>query len=157
MNHYLFRGLQASPKIVAAFAREVSPRRYDEKVDPDRFSFREAVAHLADWEVVFHERIRLGAQHPGATLITYEPDDRAAEHGYESADVERSAALFAERRAFTVELAHGLSQDQWSNALEHPEHGRMTIYELLNMMIGHDLDHLEHLSRYLGEKTVSTW
>ncbi len=37
----------------------------------------------------------------------------------------------------------------WGKAIVHSERGQMTTYDQANMMLGHDMYHIEHLSQYL--------
>jgi hypothetical protein len=64
---------------------------------------------------------------------------------------------FGERRAETVRIVEGLDPAQIQTPFHHPEQGPMTLFAMLDMMIGHDLHHMEHLARYLDPKTASTW
>ena len=57
MNAYLFPGLEFGPRIVARLVEQIPAARYDERTNPSRFTLREAVAHLADWEPILRDRI----------------------------------------------------------------------------------------------------
>ena len=53
-RHYLLLDLESAPDVLARLLADMSdPAVYDRTPDPDRFTLREMVAHLADWEAVF--------------------------------------------------------------------------------------------------------
>ena len=150
---YLLIGLEAAPLAVRNIVAAVPRALWDEHVDPARFSFRESVAHLADWEPILLERARAAIESPGSIIRAYDESDRAVEFGYAQTDpVAEAESLIARRRA-TVELL-SRADGRWGNRVTHPERGELSLDELANLMLGHDHYHIEHLSRYLPKVPV---
>ena len=50
MNFYLLPAIESGPKVVARLIQLIPNYRWDIHGDPNRFTVREVVAHLADWE-----------------------------------------------------------------------------------------------------------
>ena len=135
----------------------VPEKRYDELTDPNRFTLREAMAHLADWEPIFLQRIQAGVDNPGAEVNGMDETQRALDKNYESWDVKESLRIFREAREVTVRYLKALSPEQWQSTVHHNEKGDMTAYDQANMLLGHDIYHFEHACQFLGEKTAGTW
>ncbi len=150
-------GLTLSPAAFERIAAHVPEKRYDEHTDPDRFSFRFAMAHLADWEPIFLQRIQAGVDNPGSNAEGYDEAQRATDQNYESWDVKESLHIFAEARAHTIRYLETLSDEQWQSTVVHSEKGPLTAYDQANMLLGHDIYHLEHATQFMGAKTAGTW
>jgi len=157
MHPYLFPGLELAPKAFERLVAMIPEKRYDERTDPDRFTLREAMAHLADWEPIFLERIQAGVDNPGSQIFGMDETVRAAEKNYESWDVKESLRIFAEARGQTIRYLRTLSEPQWQTTVTHNEKGPLTAYDQATMMNGHDIYHFEHATQFLGEKTAGTW
>ena len=39
----------------------------------------------------------------------------------------------------------------------HPERGEMAVEDQANMLLGHDLYHIEQLGRHVGDKLADVW
>ncbi|HRF59294.1 MAG TPA: DinB family protein [Fimbriimonadaceae bacterium] len=147
MTGYLLPALSFTPGLVADLARRVPADRFDVRVDPTRFSPREVVAHLADWEPILRGRLETAYQTPGASVQGIDEWVRGEEVGYGRMDLEDALAVFRSERARTLAFLEGLSEDDFGRDFVHSELGRMTIREYASNMLGHDVFHLEQLSR----------
>lgn len=157
MHPYLMPGLTLSPAAFERIAAHVPEKRYDEVTDPERFSFRFAMAHLADWEPIFLQRIQAGVDNPGSEVKGYNETQRAIDQKYENWDVKESLRIFAEARMETIRYLKALSAEQWQTTVVHNEKGALTAYDQANMLLGHDIYHLEHATQFMGAKTAGTW
>lgn len=147
--HYLLVGLNLSPVTVERIVARVPEGAYNERRDPDRFTFREAVAHLADWEPINLERIQAGVVSPGSTVMGLDEAQRAVERDYAATDPREQAQLFTARRAATMFYLRTLSDEDCAKINFHSERGRQTVLEQAVSMLGHDVYHLEQFSEYL--------
>lgn len=157
MHPYLFPALELSPKAFERLVLLIPEKRYDELTDPNRFTLREAIAHLADWEPIFLQRIQAGVGKPGAPVQGMDETQRSIDKKYENWDVKESLRTYAQERAKTLSYLKGLTPEQWETTVHHNEKGLMTAYDQANMLIGHDIYHFEHASQFLGEKVAGTW
>ncbi len=123
--------------------------RYHEKFDADRFNLTEMVAHLADWEVLFLDRMVVALETPGATVVGYDEGERAIEKHYATRDLQHELDVFENRRRDTLEFIAALTPEDWEKAFVHPEHGPRSIRDQITLLLGHDLYHLEQASHYL--------
>ncbi len=148
-NPYLFQGLLLSPETVARLVSVAPKEAWDTHRDEKRFTFRESVAHLADWEPIFFDRIRTAVDTPGASIPGYDESVIAEQHGYVDLDPAPEAETFRVRRAALVAYLKALKPDDWSKTAIHSERGEMSVYDWANTIIAHDIFHIEHLCRFL--------
>jgi hypothetical protein len=149
MHPYLITGVSLGPSLVRRLATAIPEAQYDEALDNDRFTVREIVAHLADWEVLFRGRMEAALQSPGVAIVTFDEGERAIEREYSKLEVEDQLVLYEMERAKTVEFLSGLSPDQFRLQYVHPQLGQLVIEDQANMLIGHDMYHIEQLTSYL--------
>ncbi|MCW5946571.1 MAG: DinB family protein [Fimbriimonadales bacterium] len=158
MNPYLVPALKMTPMLIARLFKEFSPGQFDLRPDPDRFTVREATAHLADWEPILRDRIRLAVESPGATIVGMDESERALEQGYASMDPFTCLDSWTAERSKTVDYVSRLGPEDFSKKAVHSERGELTVADLANMIPCHDVYHLDHLVWMLDRsKTIDTW
>ncbi|MER3413582.1 MAG: hypothetical protein C4341_04965 [Armatimonadota bacterium] len=146
MNPYLIYALQSTPGLVRREFKRLSREAWDAPTAPDRFTPRQVVAHLLDWEPLLRDRIRAAVETPGATLRVWDENERAVEHQYDDWNPTESLDRWMEERKRTVEYVHSVPPEAWANTVVHPELGTMTAADLANMLPCHDVYHIEQLS-----------
>lgn len=146
---YLFKGLELAPAAVARVVELIPETSYDHKLDPKRFSFREALAHLADWERINLDRLKQGVENPGCTVQGFDEGQIAIDHDYASADPTQQARKFIEGRKDLLNYLMTIREKDWDNVYYHSERGRQTVFEQAVTILGHDMYHLEQFSQYL--------
>jgi len=118
--------------------------------DPDRFSLREIVAHLADWEEVFRGRFErtLGEDRP----LLQRPDvsQRAEDLGYGQADPTECLARFREKRASLTGWLRSLSDDDWARGAHLDRMGDIPLEALPSLVLSHDSYHLRQVAEWLA-------
>ena len=157
MNPYMLKAPPLTADALERIATAVPAHRHDERTDPDRFTLREAIAHMADWEPIFLERIQNAVEHDDYQIVPYDESELAEKNGYAHQDVMQSIAKFRADRQRTLAYVRGLTREQLDRPVVHPELGSMRVSDIVNQLSGHDLYHLEHLTQYLLGKTAGTW
>ena len=147
---YLFKGLELAPPALERIVSLVPESAFDSKNDPGRFSFREAVAHVADWESINLDRLHRGVEEPGCTVPGYDEGLLAVERNYQTWDPREQVRRFAEGREKVMAYLRGLSDEEWERVYYHAERGRQTVFEQAVTILGHDMYHLEQLTQYLS-------
>lgn len=150
MNFYLLPAIAFGPQVVQRLLAQLPHDRLDQALHSDRFTPREVVAHLADWEPIMRERIRTALANPGAEIPAYDEGQMALDHHYAQQDPEAQVEVFIRERCATAALLRSLSADEWERHVYHPERGRQSVEDLANTLLGHDLYHIEQLTEYLG-------
>ncbi len=146
MNPYLTNVLDVGPRVTARLCRRLATDQWDTPTGPGRFSPREVLAHLADWEPIFLARMRQAVEEPGSVIEPYDEGQRAIDNDYAGQDPDSNLAAFGRSRGETLAWLKGLEPAQMESHVAHPERGSMTVADMANMLLGHDLYHLDQLS-----------
>lgn len=148
MNPYLTNVLLNGPELMAREFRRLPRSDWDRPLAPGRFTPREICAHLADWEPVNLARMKQAISKDGSRVEDWDEGAMAERNSYAQGDPsERLARLMDERKA-TLQFLLGLDGPDWACAVVHPTRGRMTVADMANLLLGHDLYHLRQLSDY---------
>src|ERR1051325_10966181 len=99
MHAYLFKVLEAGPRTLQCLIKMVPVEKMDVPTHPDRFTPREVICHLADWEPISRGRMHTAQATPGAEVPDIDEVQRALDQGYTNWDPSETADLFIERRA----------------------------------------------------------
>jgi hypothetical protein len=155
MRDDLLSALGSSPKVFERLLRVFPKSRLDDRPDSDRFTPREVIAHLADWEQVILDRVRVANLRPGSPGPVEDPSKRAHAHHYGDKDVFHEAEVFESRRQTTIEYLQGLNEVDWKKTFIHQNMGEITIEAYMVNILEHDMYHLEQVSCYLANEVAS--
>jgi hypothetical protein len=142
----------ATPKRLATLIKKVSPSKLRKRPAPDKWSVTEILAHLGDAEIVTAWRIRsiLGA--PGTPIQAYDQDAWVAAGRYSERNPRQCLEVFRAVREANLTVLKSLKPEQWKHHGMHAERGEETIERILQMMAGHDLNHLHQIEHILHKK-----
>lgn len=149
MNPYLVPALEASCSVFERLLTLIAESRLDEPLVAGRFTPREVMAHMADWEPIMRERVLLAVRAPGSTIEVYDESAMATTHGYSATDPVEQFRLFHRERRATVAAIGAIDANDWSKVVSHPERGPLSAADLANLLLGHDMYHIEQLTAYL--------
>ena len=77
-NYYL--QIENTPSTLMRLVDAIRPDHYDTKLEDDRFSLKEVVAHMADLEQTWLDRITTAVEYPGKPVENFDEDARAKDH-----------------------------------------------------------------------------
>ena len=140
---------ESSTQYFLNLARGVMADQLDVK-DPEGWSARQIIHHLADSESQSYARLRrLVAEPEGSVIQGYDENlwATAPQLGYESAPVENSIAVFAAVRASSLDVIKRLQESDLEKSGVHTESGRYTIAKWLEGYSKHPVDHGDQLIR----------
>ena len=155
VHSYVLTTLAGAPDVLERLLADVSPSDaiWDWRPDPARFTLREIVGHLADWNGVFLDRITQTRDQDEPALQSRKPEDVAQETGSFLAAPAASLARFRAGRAEMLPIFRSLEPDQWERAgtiLGHPvARGTITIEAWIVQIAGHDGYHLQQIAQWL--------
>lgn len=153
-NPYLVPVLPFTPEILERLFKALPAEALDE-AEPGRFSPREVIAHMADWEPILLARLHQTVDQPGSTLEIWDEGQMALDHNYAGSDPGEQLRLFADRRKDTVGYLKNLAADDWQKRVTHPERGELSVYDQATMILGHDIYHIEQVSALLSGTPMS--
>ena len=150
-RHYLLLDLESAPDVLARLLADTpDPAVYDRRPDPDRFTLREMVAHLADWEAMFLERLTKTRDEENAILQGLDEGQVAIDNDYAHADPAECLARYKAGRVKIVSLLPGLVPEQWGRTGRHTEIGPITLEEQAILIAAHDGYHRQQTLEWLA-------
>lgn len=152
VQRYVMQGLESSPVVLGQLLKQAKPDAWDRRPDPERFTLREVVAHMADWDGIFLERIEKIAKQEGAAIQSRDPDELAAKNKYEASDPQKSLKQYEAGRAKLMATLKKLKPEQWERAGVHSEYGKMKVVEVAQIVLGHDGYHLQQVAEWINKK-----
>jgi len=117
---------------------------------PGKWSVNAVIAHLADSELVWSNRLRRVLAENRPELIGYDQDLWAARLGYDERDVVADLDLFDVVRRANLALLARTDETDMSRTGFHQERGEETVEHMIGLYAGHDLVHLAQARRILG-------
>ncbi len=151
IKKYFLTALNATPEVLEAFLKALptDDPRWDAHPDPERFSLREIVAHLADWDPVFLARMERTLKEDLPVLPDKDEGQLAFDNDYAHADPHACLARFRTDRAALVVFLSGLMDAEWSRVGIREPHGPVSLERQAVMILAHDGYHMEQVVQWL--------
>jgi hypothetical protein len=109
---------------------------------PDRWTIHEIVVHIADSEANSYVRCRRFIAEPGKPVLAYDEMQWAGSLRYHEQDTDEALELFRWLRLKSFHLIQTLPGAAWANTVYHPENGRMTLDDWLDVYERHIPEHV---------------
>lgn len=135
--------IAATPARLAAVYDPLTPAQADEPTAPGKWSLHEIMCHLTDCEIAWAWRLRSAYEQPNAVLQPFEQDPWA--RMYYNYGLPEARSTFAALRNWNSAFIAGLSEADKRKPVTHPEYGTWTLWNLVEVIAGHDLHHLATL------------
>lgn len=147
MNPYLLRALRMTPTLLAEAFDRIDPAALDVPTDLDRFTPREILAHMADWEPVLLARMKQATTAPGTAVQAFDEGQMAVDGSYGEWDPKQSLGKFMAARETTVNWLESLTRPEWDLTILHPERGVLPVHDMANTLVCHDIYHIEQIAQ----------
>ena len=144
--------LAATPRRIARLIAGVPRRTLSLRPAPDTWAVAEILAHLADAELVVGYRIRLILGASGTAIQAYDQDAWAKFSDYVKHDPAVSLEAFRATRERTLRLLKSLPRKSWDSWGMHSERGKETVTRTVEMLAGHDINHLKQIEERVPKK-----
>jgi uncharacterized damage-inducible protein DinB len=115
------------------------------KPGPERWSIHEIILHLADSETNSYIRCRRCVAESGKSVMAYDEEQWAISLHYHDQSAEDALELFKLLRQMSCNLIETLPASAWSNTINHPEGGIMTLDDWLNIYVNHIAGHIQQM------------
>lgn len=148
MIGYLKSALAATPDLLSHLLLGVHPDSLDAHVDEDRFSIREVVCHLSDWDEIILNRVKRMVTEQNPILEDIDEGQVAIDRNYGDQDIDAKLASFRMNREDLIIYLAGLNIDDWDRTAVKEPIGTVTVQQIISIYVAHDLYHLEQISRY---------
>ena len=149
---YLIHGLSGTPDVVEALLAgiPVDDPRWDNRLSPERFTLREALAHLADWEPIWKMRVGRIRVEDKPFIEDIDEGEVAITNDYAHSNPLESIKRFREGRALLVAEYQTVSDDEWERYGLYKGTDAMSIEGYLALNSGHDAYHTQQIAQSLN-------
>jgi len=141
-----------TPKKLARLIKGVTPAKLRKRPAPNKWSAAEIITHLADAEIVVSWRVRAILGAPGTPIQAYDQDSWVFAGHYGKRDARKSLEQFRVLRETNLALFKMLTPEQWKHHGIHAERGEESVECIVQMIAGHDINHLEQVERILARR-----
>jgi uncharacterized damage-inducible protein DinB len=152
LKNYVFTTMETTPilqkHLLSAYG-EGDPI-YDHRPFPNRFTLREMLAHLADWDDIFLMRIRRAIDEDVPTLPDIDVSKLAVEHAYATQSPIANLARFAANRATLVAYLTTIPDSGFERSALRETLGVMTVDKQLFFILAHDGYHNRQTVDYIA-------
>ena len=114
---------------------------------PGKWSMIDVVQHLADGEMVVGFRVRMIVAHDQPAITAYDQDLWSQRLRYRDVPVDDALAQFAVLRDANLRFFKQLTPEEKKRFGVHSERGGESVEYMYRLAAGHDLVHLDQLSR----------
>lgn len=120
-----------------------------------RWSIAQLISHLCDAEWAMGFRIRKAIAEPASHLQAYDQNKWADTLHYDEMDVREKLNLFTSLRSSHLSLLRVLSPNELKRYGIHAERGKESVERMIQMLAGHDINHLNQI-RHIRKKVRRT-
>ncbi|RIK71871.1 MAG: hypothetical protein DCC67_20055 [Planctomycetota bacterium] len=132
----------AGPQMLREAVAGLSPAELDARPIPGKWSTREVVCHIADFEPIYADRMKRVVAENKPTFFGGDPDVFAAGLAYGRRNVADELELVdVVRRTMSV-ILRGLRAEDFQRVGVHSEYGPLSLEELLRRITGHIPHHV---------------
>lgn len=151
VRKYVLTALAGTPDVLEKLLQGLASNDpiWDYRPEPQRFTLREILAHLADWDPIFRARlIRTVKEHEPA-LDDIDEGQVAIDRDYAHQDPIANLKRLRQGREATTAFLRGLNDEDWDRAATKPPIGRVTVESQVALIVGHDGYHTQQIAQWL--------
>lgn len=141
----------AGPALLRDVVANVSAEQLDATPIPGKWSTRQVVCHIADFELVYADRMKRVIAEQEPTFFGGDPDLFAARLAYETRGVDKELSLIDSVRAQMTHILRFLDEKGFERVGHHSEDGPLSLSKLLKGIT----DHLPHHVAFIKEKLAA--
>lgn len=149
---YVLTGISATPDVLEGFLLSLAPgdSLWDFRPDPERFTLREVVAHLADWEDVWLQRLGRTIHEDEPLLAWLDEGQIAVDRDYAHSDPHAGLARFRHGRQQVLELLGVAPESAWGRVARREQVGPMSFEDQVVLILAHDGYHNKQVVEWLS-------
>ncbi len=138
----------AGPTLLQDAVSGMSEQDFDARPVPGKWSTREVVCHIADFEPIYADRMKRVIAEEQPTFFGGDPDIFAAGLAYGNRGVTDELVLVAAVRRNMAVILRTLSDEAFKRTGNHSEDGSLSLETLLHRITAH----IPHHVRLINEK-----
>lgn len=147
-HHTLIEQYIAGPGQLRTAIRGMTPEQIDAAPVPGKWSTRQVICHIADFEPVYVDRMKRVIAQEEPSFFGGDPDLFAARLSYDARKIDEELDLIESCRKHMTTILRTLADADFQRAGIHSEAGRITLHKLLSNVTGH----IPHHIKFIEEK-----
>jgi len=150
----LLRAYEEGPRLLREATAGLSPEQVRQRPVAGRWSTLEVVAHLADFEPIYADRMKRVLAEDQPLMQSGDPDLFAAKLAYHARDLHEELRLIEAVRGQMSRILRQITTSDWDRTGQHSSDGAISLRKLLERVTGHITHHLPFLEekrRLLGQ------
>jgi uncharacterized damage-inducible protein DinB len=137
--------MRVAPAKLARAIAGLSAKKMRRRPARGKWSIIEILGHLQDTEFVYGYRIRLSLAEPGATILGYNQAVWTEELRHSRGNAKQLIGRIRVLRDANLEIVRRVPRASWNHYGMHNERGKETVRRTLELVAGHDLNHLDQI------------
>jgi len=137
----------AGPELLQTAVRDLDIEQLDARPIPGKWSTRQVVCHLADFEPIYADRMKRVIAEQCPTFFGGDPDTFAAHLAYDQRSVASELSFVSATRQHVAAILRELKASDFQRIGNHAEAGRMTLEDLLRTIGKHVPHHVEFINQ----------
>ncbi len=144
-NVDLIKEYAAGPKLIAQAVAGMTDEQLDAVPIAGKWSTRQVVCHIADFEPVYVDRMKRVIAEEQPTFFGGDPDVFVARLAYDQRDVDEELQLIDVVRGQMTRILRTLTSDDFQRIGNHSKDGPMTLETLIRRITGHIPHHIQFI------------
>ena len=143
----LIAAIRVLPDVLAGAVEDLTEAQLDQRSPADPWTIRQLVHHVADSHLNSFVRMKLLLTEDHPTIKPYDQDAWALLPDTVQAPIQASLALLRGLHARWTVLLDNMTGADWQRTAFHPEHGSISLDDMLVMYAAHGADHVAQIQR----------
>jgi uncharacterized damage-inducible protein DinB len=144
----MLRSYARAPDLIDAAVRGLSREHLLARPIPGKWTMLELVAHLADTDQVYADRMKRVLAMEKPTLIGFPESDYVERLDYRSRDIDEELTLIRVTRLQMLRVLRAVPATAWDRQGIHNEAGPVSLRQLVQTMI----DHVDYHLKFAADK-----
>ncbi|HUK31698.1 MAG TPA: putative metal-dependent hydrolase [Candidatus Acidoferrum sp.] len=142
----MIASLAETPAKLRAAVAGLNDKQLDTPYRPGGWTVRQVVHHMADSHMNMYIRFRFGVTEPDPPVKPYDEATWAKLFDARTAPAEVSLAIVDGLHQRLVMLMHEMREIDFMRSIVHPEHGKMSLDDVLSLYEWHGRHHVAHIT-----------
>jgi len=139
--------LRESYEAYRGLGSRLTPDAWDRRLGPGKWTIRQVLVHVVQWEMIFGLRIRFAVASADYVIQPVDQDPLMSEA--DVVDGPTALAAFQAVRKMTLDFAASLTPAQRRQRTVHAERGDIDVDDVLTSLAGHSVHHLRQVQAAL--------
>jgi uncharacterized damage-inducible protein DinB len=151
LNTSILSRLNSQHQTIWSLLQGLKPSEIGERVNPEKWSIHEHIAHLGRYQEIFLERVQLIRQGDTPAFARYSAETDTEFSAWQNADLTDILDQIKILRKEIYQLISHLSEDELIYIGIHPKYGLMNLNHWIEFFLLHEAHHLFSIFNLMAE------